>query len=31
MAPPLNPKEVLLKVAPRLPLFAGLGIGVMED
>jgi CRP-like cAMP-binding protein len=31
MAPPLSPKELLLKIAPRLPLFQGLGIGVLED
>jgi hypothetical protein len=31
MAPPLTPKELLLKIAPRLPLFQGLGIGVLED
>jgi CRP-like cAMP-binding protein len=26
-----DPKELLLKVAPRIPLFYGLGIGVLED
>lgn len=31
MADAPNPKELLLKIAPRLPLFYGLGIGVLED